>query len=93
MDVAIGSDQRRDLDAVAADVADEVGEDRETGHHMQSILRARRARRRDHRNQDKPEKPSHCRLRLQMTAGNIWRTSPPTLPKKAKADKARRRPG
>ncbi len=42
MHVAIGTDQRRDIDAVAADIADEIAEDREARDNVEAILRARR---------------------------------------------------
>jgi len=37
MGVAIGTDQRGDVDAIAADVADEIAEDRETGDDVEAI--------------------------------------------------------
>ena len=47
MRIAVGTDQRGDIDAIAADIADEIAEDRETGDDVEAIRGARRADDRD----------------------------------------------
>ena len=42
MCIAVGADQRGDIDAIAADIADEIAEDREAGDDVEPILRPRR---------------------------------------------------
>ena len=39
MRIAVGADQRGDIDAIAADIADEIAEDREAGDDVEAILR------------------------------------------------------
>jgi hypothetical protein len=58
MRVAVGADQRRDADAVAADIADEIAEDGKARDHVEAILRVRG--RNDHGNND-ADKPDISR--------------------------------
>ena len=58
MRIAIGADQRGDIDAVAADIADEIAEDREAGDDVEAIRGAGRADGRDQGESDEPE-PDH----------------------------------
>jgi hypothetical protein len=56
--VAIGTDQRRDADTRAADIADEIAEDRKAGDDVDPILRTRGARDSGQRETDYPtDKP------------------------------------
>ena len=43
MRIAVGADQRGDIDTIAADIADEIAEDREAGDDVEAIRGAGRA--------------------------------------------------
>jgi hypothetical protein len=76
--VAIGADQRRHADALGADIADEIGEDRKTGDHLDGLLGARGGNGRQKHQANEMEKPH--RQASRWRPGNIWRTRPLTLP-------------
>ena len=83
MRIAVGADQRRDIDAVAADIADEIAEDREAGDDVEAIRGAGRASGRDHGESDEPE-PDHG-YASRWRPGNICRTRPLTGPNSSEA--------
>ena len=78
MRVAIGTDQRRHADAVAADIAHEIAEDRKAGDDVEAILRAGGKDRRDKHQTDEPDKPHRYASRCRR--GNSCLTRPETLP-------------
>ena len=78
------ADQRGDIDAVTADIADEIAEDREAGDDVEAILRPRRTAERDQSQTDKPTQPPHLHA-SRCRPGNNCRTSPLTLPNNSDA--------
>ena len=77
--VAIRANQRRDVDAVAADIADEIAEDGKAGDDVEPVLRPGRTDGRDQSQTDKPTQSPHLHA-SRCRPGNICRTSPLTLP-------------
>ena len=58
MRIAVGADQRGHIDAVPADIADEVAEDRKAGDDVEALRGAGRAGGREQDESDEPE-PDH----------------------------------
>ena len=61
MGVAVGTDQRGDAHALAADIADEVAEDREAGDDVEAVLGVRGKRDRDQKQTDEAKVPQQRR--------------------------------
>src|SRR6266702_882949 len=76
VDVTVGADQRRDVDPIAANGADEIAEDREAHNDVEPLRGVqRRGDQQERTKQDTPHRhASRCR------PGNSCRTMPPTRP-------------
>ena len=87
--VAIGTDQGGHADAVAADIADEIADDRKAGDDVEMILRTRNGngRRNEHQaDQPKSKMPHGVDLYAsRWRPGNNCLTTPPTLPNNIEA--------
>src|SRR6478609_4815934 len=85
MRIAVGADQRGDADAIAADIADEIAEDRKAGDDVEAILRIRRKGSRKERQTSQPKETPHHGYASRWRPGNICLTRPLTLPNSSDA--------
>ncbi|MEY9510720.1 hypothetical protein ABIF16_001451 [Bradyrhizobium elkanii] len=80
MGIAVGPDQRRHVDIITADIAHNVGEDREARNDVDALRGARRSARQQQRQTNQAEQSPHRTHASRWRPGNSCRTRPLTLP-------------